>query len=104
MELLLLSLKIFFLRTLFIRIAGKNKRGALTIIRKEISEIHQNYEKLEFDENIPCGCTLSEADEKPFFIKANVLLRYKDNKEKYIKCEGLSGRLIGAESFGSFCW
>ncbi|HRI33062.1 MAG TPA: COR domain-containing protein, partial [Saprospiraceae bacterium] len=77
----------FFDRRIKIRISGKDKRNALTIIRKEINEINETFEKLETVEEIPCGCTMNHEEEKPFFMKRSVLDNYKLKNIKKIKCE-----------------
>jgi internalin A len=77
----------FFDRKINIRVCGTDKRNALTVIRKEISEINENFEKLEAVEEIPCGCLMNKSDDKPFFFKRKTLEKYKLGEEKIIKCD-----------------
>jgi hypothetical protein len=77
----------FFDRKIHIRVVGKHKRNLLTIIRNEINEINENFDRLEPVEEIPCGCVLNIEAEKPFFIKRKVLDKYKAKGEKTIKCD-----------------
>jgi internalin A len=77
----------FFERRIKIRVSGKDKRNALTIIRKEIYEINETFESIESEEEIPCGCAVVFEEEKPFFIKRKVLENYKSKNEKTIKCD-----------------
>lgn len=77
----------FFDRRIHIQVAGKHKRNVLTIIRNEINEVNENFDKLEPVEEIPCGCAINIEEEKPFFMKRNVLDKYKIKGEKTIKCD-----------------
>lgn len=77
----------FYDKKIYIRVSGTDKRNVLTIIRKEINEINENFDKLEHVEEISCGCFRNESEEKPFFIKRKTLDKYKEKNEKEIKCD-----------------
>ncbi len=78
----------FYDRQINIRVSGSDKRNALTILRKNIEEINESFEKAEklAFEHIPCGCLMNEAEEKPYFIERKTLEKYKEGNEKTIKC------------------
>lgn len=77
----------FFDKKINIKVCGSDKRNVLSIIRKEINEINDTFEKLEFQEEVSCGCLKNEDEEKPFFIKRKTLEKYKEKDEREIKCE-----------------
>lgn len=56
-----------------IRISGESKHEALTIVRKEINELHDSFENLEADEMIPCNCNECTDSEEPHFYRYSIL-------------------------------
>ena len=76
----------FFERKVNICLTGKNKRKFLTLIINEINEINEEFEKLEVEEEVPCGCLINEIENKPYFIEKNTLNKYKQQDQKFIKC------------------
>lgn len=73
-------------RKIRIRIIGKERRDVLSIIRKEIAEIHDPFIKLSFKEMVPCNCPECKGNENHHLFDYNELRQYYSEKEKFIKC------------------
>ncbi|MEA5467065.1 leucine-rich repeat domain-containing protein [Leptothoe sp. PORK10 BA2] len=48
-----------------IRVAGAQRRNLLTIIRHEFQKIHDSYERLKYQDLIPCNCSECKDTEQP---------------------------------------
>lgn len=70
-----------------IRISGESKHEALTIVRKEINELHDTFENLEADEMIPCNCDECTDSEEPHFYRYSLLEKYQRKRRNKIVCE-----------------
>jgi len=77
----------YFENKITIELSGKNKREFLFLIRKTISEIHKDFNKLEVREMIPCNCELCSNSEMPHFYDFNLLKRYESKGILDIRCE-----------------
>lgn len=76
----------YFESKITIELAGINIRDYLSIIRKELSEIHKDYRKLEFEEMIPCLCDICSTTTNPFFYPFITLRKYELRGLKFIRC------------------
>lgn len=77
----------YFENKITIEIKGNYKREFLWIIRKSLNEIHKDFNKIIYDEMIPCNCSTCKTLEKPFFFAYNLLLRYEHKNKDNIVCE-----------------
>jgi len=77
----------YFDNKITIELNGKNKREFLFLIRKAINEIHNDFNKLEVKEMIPCNCELCVKSENPHFYEFNLLKRYELKGILDIRCD-----------------
>ncbi|WP_346320348.1 COR domain-containing protein [Chitinophaga sp. YIM B06452] len=73
-----------------IAIVGENRKGLLAAIRMYINEVHLDFDKsnkLEFEEMIPCNCSLCKGEQDPHFYKFNLIKRYEQKTKKFITCD-----------------
>ncbi len=77
----------YFDSKITIELSGKNKREFLYLIRKTIFEIHNDFNKLEVSEMIPCNCEVCSTSGIPHFYDFNLLRRYEFNNIMNIRCE-----------------
>lgn len=77
----------YFENKITIEITGEYKREFLWIIRKSLNEIHRDFNKISYEEMIPCNCSTCKTLEKPFFYPYNLLLRYEQKNKANIVCE-----------------
>lgn len=76
----------YFENKITIEISGQNKREYLFLIRKALNSIHKDFNKLIFDEMIPCACSHCKDTQTPHFHEYQVLMRYELNSIKEIRC------------------
>jgi internalin A len=70
-----------------IRISGKIKKPLLEKIRHEFGKIHDSYERLRYQEYIPCNCSTCRGSQSPFFY-ALTRLEERLSKDRYtIECD-----------------
>ncbi|MDJ0901322.1 MAG: COR domain-containing protein [Xenococcus sp. MO_188.B8] len=72
-----------------IKVSGlpQEKKELLSIIRKEILDIHNRFEGLVFKEKIPCNCEECVSSNEPFFYDYNYdILRRLQKKIHLIEC------------------
>jgi internalin A len=72
---------------IIIRIEGNHKRELLSIIRKSIHEIHNEYNNIDVDEMVPCNCLECKLSNDPHFYKYATLRRYVLREKQEITCE-----------------
>ncbi|NOZ36014.1 MAG: GTP-binding protein [Chlorobi bacterium] len=77
----------YFENKITIELNGPNKREFLFLIRKNINEIHNDFNRLEVEEMIPCNCELCSESNEPFFYKFNTLKRFEAKEISEIRCE-----------------
>lgn len=70
-----------------IKLEGDHKKELLSIIRKSIQEIHNEYNNIEVDEMIPCNCLECKLSNDPHFYKYSTLRRYILREKQEISCE-----------------
>ncbi|MEL6606261.1 MAG: COR domain-containing protein, partial [Cyanobacteria bacterium J06614_10] len=69
-----------------IHISGTNKKPLLEIIRHEFGKIHLSYEKLKYDELIPCNCPECTGSNEPEFYPYDLLMKYIAKHRYNIEC------------------
>ncbi|HTB52668.1 MAG TPA: COR domain-containing protein [Ferruginibacter sp.] len=76
----------YFENKISIELSGDYKREFLFMIRKSLNEIHKDYNKLKYQEMVPCVCKTCEVYEHPSFYPYDLLMRYEQNGKKTIVC------------------
>lgn len=72
---------------IIIKLEGTHKKEFLSIIRKSIQEINNEYNNIEVNEMIPCNCTECKLSSEPYFYKYVTLRRYQQSELQEIRCE-----------------
>jgi len=72
---------------LTIVLEGENKKGLLSIIRKTIQEIHNNFTNIQVSEMIPCNCKECRNNEKPHFFFFFYLKRLEQKEIASDRCK-----------------
>ncbi|HEY4288011.1 MAG TPA: COR domain-containing protein [Puia sp.] len=83
-----------------ISLRGRNKRGLLSAVRMYIDEVHRDFDKfnkLQFEEMVPCNCAECRHSLTPHFFRFSVLRKYEQKMESAIRCE----KSIGSVSVAS---
>jgi internalin A len=70
-----------------IRISGKIKKSLLENIRHEFKKIHDSYERLKYQEYIPCNCDTCKGSQTPFSYSLNRLQERLKNDRHEIECD-----------------
>ena len=70
-----------------IRISGKIKKSLLENIRYEFKKIHDSYERLKYQEYIPCNCDTCKGSQTPFSYSLNRLQERLKNDRHEIECD-----------------
>ncbi|MCU4175220.1 COR domain-containing protein [Carboxylicivirga sp. N1Y90] len=76
-----------FDKKLKIRIKGKNKKGLLSIIRRELENIHKTQNYPDVTEMIPCTCDDCKTSDNPFFHSNDKLIKAKRKKKFKVQCQ-----------------
>ncbi|NES87329.1 MAG: GTPase, partial [Moorea sp. SIO2B7] len=74
-------------REIKIRVAGRDKRGLLSIVAYELDKINDSYQRLKYSQFIPCNCPTCKDSQSPYSYRFETLLKYIEYKEYNIKCE-----------------
>ena len=70
-----------------IRISGKLKKPLLEVIRHEFNNIHDSYEKLRYQEFIPCNCPTCKGSQTPHAYALKRLEERLKNDRQEIECD-----------------
>jgi internalin A len=70
-----------------IRISGKLKKPLLEVIRHEFKKIHDSYERLRYQEFIPCNCSTCKGSQKPHAYALRRLEERLRNNRQTIECD-----------------
>ncbi|MCP4113785.1 MAG: TIR domain-containing protein [Desulfobacteraceae bacterium] len=73
-------------RKIRIRAEGKNKTGALAIVRSEIDYIHESLNNPDAREMIPCICSECRSAKLPHFFEYKKLEKFQDKEKSTITC------------------
>jgi Leucine-rich repeat (LRR) protein/GTPase SAR1 family protein len=71
-----------------IRVSGSNKKPLLEIVRYELWKIHRSYERLDYEELIPCNCPQCKGSAKPKSYSYALLMKYLGDHRYNIECRG----------------
>lgn len=77
----------YFENKISIELSGQYKREFLFLIRKSINEIHKDFNKLKFEEMVPCNCSQCKTSLEPYFYEFDLLLRYEMKGLQKIICK-----------------
>lgn len=69
-----------------ISLEGDHKKEFLSIIRKTITEIHNDFNNLEVTEKIPCNCNECKNSAKPDFQDYDYLRRCRQKGKTTVTC------------------
>jgi internalin A len=69
-----------------IRVSGFPKKDLLTRIRHEFNKIHDSYEKLRYQELIPCNCSTCKGSQNPYAYALKELQERIQNQAYEIEC------------------
>jgi internalin A len=70
-----------------IRVSGFLKKDLLTSIRHEFNKIHDSYEKLRYQELIPCNCPTCKGSQNPHAYELNKLHKRLEYHTDTIECD-----------------
>jgi len=70
-----------------IRVAGFPKKDLLTRIRHEFNKIHDSYEKLRYQELIPCNCSTCKGSQNPHAYVLQKLQERIQNQAHETECD-----------------
>jgi len=92
-----------FEKKIRININGTNKRELLTVIRREVEQIHRTQNYPEVEEMIPCVCSDCKNQKKKYMYPFRRLVKASNKGKKTIECQNSFQdieirRLLGAVS------
>lgn len=73
-------------REITVRVAGKQRRALLTIVRWELEQIHNSYRRLKYDKWVPCNCNTCTSSREPHFYRFEDLREFADKQRPQIMC------------------
>ncbi|NEQ83869.1 MAG: GTPase, partial [Moorea sp. SIO2I5] len=74
-------------REIKIRVAGRDKRGLLTIVTHELDKINASYKRLKYSKLIPCNCPTCKDSQSPHSYPFEILLKFIADKQYTIQCQ-----------------
>jgi internalin A len=77
----------YYKNEICIRISGQLKKPVLESIRHEFSKIHDSYERLRYQEFIPCNCSTCKGSQNPHTYALKRLEERLKNDRKTIECD-----------------
>ncbi|MFM6213845.1 COR domain-containing protein, partial [Planktothrix sp.] len=69
-----------------IRVSGFHKKELLSIINNKFDEIHQSFERLQYNTLIPCNCSQCQDNPSPEEYFLQILYKFLQNKKFEIQC------------------
>jgi internalin A len=101
----------YYKKEIRIRISGQLKKPLLEAIRHEFRKIHDSYEKLRYQEFIPCNCSTCKGSQTPHAYALRKLYEYRENGREETDCDkppykkvnvrSLMDDMIGPDSYSS---
>jgi internalin A len=70
-----------------IRVFGFQKKTLLEHIRREFQKIHDSYERLKYEELIPCNCPTCKNTQTPYTYTLQSLLKRLENRKLTVECD-----------------
>ncbi len=83
-------------RELKIRVSGKYKKDLLTIVTYQLEHIHRSYQRLKYQQLIPCNCSHCQDSQNPYFYSFHILRSFAKDRDK-IQCQQ-SRKMVDASS------
>jgi internalin A len=77
----------YYKKEIRIRVVGFPKKELLTRIRHEFKKIHDSYEKLRYQELIPCNCPTCKGSQNPYAYSLQKLQERLQNRTYEIECD-----------------
>jgi internalin A len=77
----------YYKKEIRIRVFGFPKKDLLTRIRHEFKKIHDSYEKLRYQELIPCNCPTCKGSQNPYAYSLQKLQERLQNRTYEIECD-----------------
>ncbi len=74
-------------RAIRIRVVGFQKKALLDCIRHEFQKIHASYERLQYQELIPCNCAICKNIQTPHTYTLQSLLKRLENRKFTVECD-----------------
>jgi Leucine-rich repeat (LRR) protein/signal recognition particle receptor subunit beta len=74
-------------REIRIRVVGFQKKTLLDCIRHEFQKIHVSYERLQYQELIPCNCPKCDSSQTPYTYSLEILREFLKNGDFEIQCQ-----------------
>jgi internalin A len=74
-------------REIRIRVVGFQKKTLLDCIRHEFQKIHDSYERLKYEELIPCNCAICKDTQTPYTYTLQSLLKRLENGKFTVECD-----------------
>ncbi|MCF4967598.1 leucine-rich repeat domain-containing protein [Nostoc sp. CMAA1605] len=74
-------------REIRIRVSGIHKKELLAIIRHELEKIHNSYERLKYQELVPCNCDQCKDSQNPYSYPLQVLSNSLGINNYQIQCQ-----------------
>ena len=96
------------LRKITICIAGPEKKVLLAFIRKYLGDIHDDFEKLAFQEKIPCICDSCQGSKYPYLFDFHQLKKRMEKGKPIAECDksfedvSVKALVEGVKSFADF--
>ena len=69
-----------------VRVSGSNKKPLLENVRHELWKIDESYERLQYDELIPCNCGQCKDSTQPESYPYDLLMKYIGDHQYDIDC------------------
>ncbi len=70
-----------------IRVGGFQKKALLERVRHEFKKIHDSYERLKYQELIPCNCSICKDTQTPYTYTLQSLLKRLENRKLTVECD-----------------
>jgi internalin A len=77
----------YYKKEIRIRLSGKLKKPFLEAIRHEFGKIHDSYERLRYQEFIPCNCSICKGSQEPHAYPLQRLRERLENDRQEIECD-----------------
>jgi internalin A len=87
----------YYKNEICIRVSGQLKKPLLESIRHEFSKIHDSYDRLRYQEFIPCNCFKCKGSQTPFSYPLNRLQERLKNDRQMIECD-ISYKMVQVRS------
>jgi internalin A len=80
-------IEVYYKNEIRIRISGKIKKNLLEKVRHEFGKIHDSYERLRYQEYIPCNCSVCKFSQTPFSYSLHRLEERLSKGRHRVECD-----------------